>query len=164
MNPEGKVYNAMGRINRLSVLVVSAYDIALKHGFEGTEEEWLASLKATVSDEQVAKAVESYFEKNPIDTESKATVCWVELLADKWVEDGENEYSQVVKIHGLPEKFDLTGYQVDLTPSREVLAELYYKDAMMVAENENGVVTVCLWGQKLTNDYAVQVTITEVVR
>lgn len=112
--------------------------------------------------EQIAKAIADYMEENPIETGSKATVCWVELLADKWVEDGENEYSQVVKIYGLPEDFDLTGYQVDLTPSREVLAELYHKDAMMVAENEKGVVTVCLFGQKLTNDYNVQVTITEV--
>lgn len=33
-----------GRINRLSTLVVNAYDIAVKNGFEGTEQEWLASL------------------------------------------------------------------------------------------------------------------------
>ena len=115
-----------------------------------------------ITDEQIAKAIADYMEENPVETGSKATVCWVELFADKWVEDGEYEYSQVVTIQGLPEKFDLTGYQVDLTPSREVLAALYYKDAMMVAENEKGVVTVCLIGQKLTNDYTVQVTITEV--
>lgn len=34
-----------GRINRLDTLCVSAYAIAVKNGFEGTEEEWLASLK-----------------------------------------------------------------------------------------------------------------------
>ena len=58
MNPEGTVYNAMGRINRLSVLCITAYDIAVKHGFNGTEEEWLESLKASsVTDEQVADAI-----------------------------------------------------------------------------------------------------------
>lgn len=44
MNPEGTVYNAMGRINRLSVLCIDAYGVAVKNGFEGTVEEWLASL------------------------------------------------------------------------------------------------------------------------
>lgn len=34
-----------GRINRADKLVVNAYEIAVKHGFDGTEEEWLASLK-----------------------------------------------------------------------------------------------------------------------
>ena len=40
-----EVYNAMGRINRLSVLCIDAYGVAVKNGFEGTVEEWLASLK-----------------------------------------------------------------------------------------------------------------------
>ena len=47
MNPEGTVYNAMGRINRLSVLCIDAYGVAVKNGFEGTVEEWLESLKAS---------------------------------------------------------------------------------------------------------------------
>lgn len=34
-----------GRINRLEILCLSAYAIAVKNGFEGTEEEWLASLQ-----------------------------------------------------------------------------------------------------------------------
>jgi hypothetical protein len=45
MNTEGTVYNAMGRINRLSVLCIDAYGVAVKNGFKGTVEEWLASLK-----------------------------------------------------------------------------------------------------------------------
>ncbi len=50
MNPEGTVYNAMGRINRLSVLCIDAYGVAVKNGFEGTVEEWLASLKGEKGD------------------------------------------------------------------------------------------------------------------
>jgi hypothetical protein len=40
-----EVYNAQGRINRLSVLCIDAYGVAVKHGFKGTVEEWLESLK-----------------------------------------------------------------------------------------------------------------------
>lgn len=39
-----------GRINRIDTLYVSAYAIAVKNGFEGTEEEWLASLKGPQGD------------------------------------------------------------------------------------------------------------------
>lgn len=42
-NAEGK--RVRGRINYADTLVLSAYGTAVKHGFEGTEEEWLASLK-----------------------------------------------------------------------------------------------------------------------
>ena len=42
-NAETKVLR--GRINRLDTLCISAYAIAVQNGFEGTEEEWLASLK-----------------------------------------------------------------------------------------------------------------------
>ncbi len=47
---EETVYNAMGRINRLSVLCIDAYGVAVKNGFEGTVEEWLASLKGEKGD------------------------------------------------------------------------------------------------------------------
>ena len=40
-----EVYNAQGRINKLSVLCIDAYGVAVKNGFEGTVEEWLESLK-----------------------------------------------------------------------------------------------------------------------
>lgn len=36
-----------GKINSCDVLTLSAYGIAVKNGFEGTEEEWLESLKGT---------------------------------------------------------------------------------------------------------------------
>lgn len=40
-----------GRISRCNTLVVNAYQIAVKNGFEGTEEEWLASLKGPQGDQ-----------------------------------------------------------------------------------------------------------------
>lgn len=155
MNPEGNVYNAQGRINRLSVLCIDAYGVAVKNGFEGTVDEWLDSLHAT--DEQVAKAVADYFEKNPITSGSTATIGEVELFADQWVKVSDNLYSQVVAIEGVTENS-----QVDLTPSVEQLVIWYEKDLTFVTENEGGAVTVYAIGQKPTNDYTVQVTITEV--
>jgi hypothetical protein len=78
------------------------------------------------------------------------------LLASAWV--GENNlYSQVVDIEGVTEHS-----QVDLTPDVHQLAIFYEKDLTFVTENEDGVVTVYVIGQKPTNDYAIQVTITEV--
>lgn len=150
MNPEGTVYNAMGRINRLSVLCIDAYGVAVKNGFEGTVEEWLESLKAT--DEQVAKAVAEYFTSNPV-----AMIGEVTLLASKWV-GSDHLYSQVVNIEGITENS-----QVDLTPSVEQLVVFYEKDLTFVTENDAGTLTVYAIGQKPTNDYTVQVTITEVI-
>ena len=113
----------------------SAYEIAVMHGFPGTEEEWLASLKATARTARIGE---------------------VTLLADSWVGD-DNPYSQVVEVEGVTENS-----QVDLTPSVEQLAIFYDKSLAFVTENEGGVVTVYAIGQKPENDYTIQVTITEV--
>jgi hypothetical protein len=80
----------------------------------------------------------------------------VELLASAWVGE-DNLYHQVVNIEGVTENS-----QVDLTPDVQQLAIFYNKDLAFVAENEGGVVTVYAIGQKPTNDYTMQVTITEV--
>ena len=81
----------------------------------------------------------------------------VSLPASAWT--GENHlFSQVVSIDGVTECS-----QVDLTPSIEQLVVFYEKDISFVTENEDGVVTVYAIGQKPTNDYVIQVTITEVV-
>lgn len=42
---------------------LSAYEIAVQNGFEGTEIEWLTSLGA--SQEEIVSAVETYFADNP---------------------------------------------------------------------------------------------------
>ena len=84
------------------------------------------------------------------------TIGEVTLLASAWV-DEDNLHSQVVEIEGVTENS-----QVDLTPSVEQLLIFYEKDLTFVAENEGGTVTVYAIGQKPTNDYTIQVTITEV--
>ena len=80
----------------------------------------------------------------------------VRLLANAWV-GSNNLYSQVVSISGVT-----SNSQVDLTPSVDQLAKFYEKDLTFVTENDGGVVTVYAIGQKPTNDYTIQVTITEV--
>lgn len=56
------------KYQQVSIHGKSAYEIAVEHGFEGTEEEWLESLSSgSVSDEQVEKAVNKYLDENPVD-------------------------------------------------------------------------------------------------
>ena len=80
----------------------------------------------------------------------------VTLLADNWVGDA-SPYSQVVEIEGTTEYS-----QVDLKPDMEQLDTFHDKDVSFVAENEDGIITVYLIGKKPTNDYTMQVSITEV--
>lgn len=80
----------------------------------------------------------------------------VELLASAWV-GASSPYSQVVTIAGTTKNS-----RVDLNPSVEQLVIFHQKDLAFVTENEDGVITVYAIGQKPTNDYTIQVTITEV--
>lgn len=88
-----------------------------------------------------------------------AAIETVTLLSKDWVASGSsgNLYSQEVTIAGVTENS-----QVNLTPSVEQLVAFYEKDLSFVTENEGGTVTVYAIGQKPTNDYTIQVTITEV--
>lgn len=81
----------------------------------------------------------------------------IDLLAENWVGDA-SPYSQVVTIEGITEYS-----KVDLLPSVDQLAIFHNKDVAFVTENEDGVVTVYAIGEKPTNDYTMDVSITEVV-
>lgn len=89
---------------------------------------------------------------------SRSRISYIDLLASKW-QGAASPYSQVVDVAGATKNS-----QVDLTPSVEQLSIFHNKDLAFVTENEDGVVTVYAIGQKPTNDYTIQVTITEVVR
>lgn len=82
---------------------------------------------------------------------------YVVLPASAWT-GSDNRWSQVVEINSVTKRS-----QVDLTPSVEQLLIFYEKDLTFVTENDDGVVTVYAIGQKPTNDYTIQVTITEVL-
>lgn len=78
------------------------------------------------------------------------------LPASNWVGD-ESPYSQVVTIDKVTEYS-----KVDLQPSVEQLDVFHDKDIAFSTENEDGVITVYVIGDKPTNDYTIQATITEV--
>jgi hypothetical protein len=80
----------------------------------------------------------------------------VSLPADAWV-GSNNLYSQVVSIDGITKNS-----QVNLTPSLEQLVIFYEKDITFVTENDGGVVTVYVIGQKPANDYTIQANVVEV--
>jgi hypothetical protein len=80
----------------------------------------------------------------------------VQLPVSAWKGSG-NLYSQVISVEGL------TPYsRVDLLPSVEQMAVFYQKDITFVTENDGGVVTVYVIGQKPVTDYTIQANIVEV--
>ena len=81
----------------------------------------------------------------------------ISLPASKWT-GSDNLYSQVVTIPGITENS-----QVNLAPSVEQMAIFYEKDITFVTENDGGVVTVYVIGQKPQNDYTIQADIVEVI-
>ena len=95
-----------------------------------------------------------------IELESKLSIASVKtsisLLAAAWVGSG-NIYSQVVHIDGITKNS-----QVNLTPDISQMATFYEKDITFITENDDGVVTVYVIGQKPANDYTIQASIVEV--
>lgn len=85
-----------------------------------------------------------------------AKVVEVSLLASAWV-GTSSPYSQIVAIDGVTEYS-----KVDLQPSAEQLVIFHNKDIAFSTENDDGVVTVYVIGDKPTQDYIIQATITEV--
>lgn len=78
------------------------------------------------------------------------------LYASQWIES-DGMYSQTVTTDNV------TPYsKIDLQPTAEQLVIFHEKDIAFVTENDNGVITVYCIGQKPTNDYIIQATITEV--
>ena len=93
--------------------------------------------------------------KNVVEKSLVKTVS-ISLYASKWLEN-DGKYSQSVSIANV------TPYsKIDLQPSVEQLAIFYEKDIAFVVENRDGNITVFCVGQKPTNDYVMQATITEV--
>lgn len=94
--------------------------------------------------------------KNTSTGSAQVKIVSVSLPADAWV-GSNNLYSQVVAIDGVTKNS-----QVDLTPSVEQLVIFYEKDITFVTENDGGVVTVYVIGQKPANDYTIQANVLEV--
>ena len=80
----------------------------------------------------------------------------ITLYASKWLEN-DGRYSQTISVANA------TAYsKVDLQPSAEQLSVFHQKDLAFVTENVDGVITVYCIGQKPTNDYTMQASVTEV--
>lgn len=88
---------------------------------------------------------------------SAVKITEVTLLAANW-KGAESPYSQVVDIADIS-----VNSMVDLHPSVEQLEIFHDKDLAFTTENEDGVVTVFVIGDKPQNDYTIQVSIMEVV-
>ena len=84
-------------------------------------------------------------------------IAYINLIASKW-EGAESPFSQIVNIDGVTENT-----QVDIKLSKEQIEIFRDKKLTFLTENENGVVTVYAFGQKLQNDYTIQVKLTEVI-
>jgi hypothetical protein len=70
-----------------------------------------------------------------------------------------NLYSQVVECNGVN-----VNSKLDLQPTPTQIVELQDNEITLMLQNDNGVVTAWAIGNKPTNDYEMQVLITEVVR
>jgi hypothetical protein len=149
----------VGKIKAINIFHTDAYSIAVRNGYKGTVDEWLESLngytpvkgKDYMTEADINAMVEAVKKKS-----TPARISEVTLRASGWT-GSASPYSQIVTVNGATEND-----QVDLTPSVEQLAIFHEKDLAFVTENEDGVVTVYAVGQKPTNDYTIQVTLTEV--
>ena len=94
------------------------------------------------------------------------TPAYVTIYPDKWVqmtdEDGnliEDRYYQYVTIHNAT---ITPNSKIDLQPRPEDLLVFHEKDITFTAVNAGGQVRICVIGQKPTNEYTMQITVTEV--
>ncbi len=83
----------------------------------------------------------------------------VTIYPDKWVKADDDRFYQVVSVDNATAT---PNSKIDLQPSSEQLAIFHEKDLAFVAENEDGVVSVFCVGQIPTNEYTIQITLTEV--
>ena len=113
------------------------------------------SLSARLSNPTVLKANVTGLSSNGVSV-APTRLASVTLLASAWEGEGKL-FSQVVNVDGS------TPYsKVDLQPSVEQLAIFHEKDIAFSTENEDGVVTVYVIGDRPNNDYTIQATVTEV--
>ena len=125
---EGSVYNAQGRLNRLAVMCIDAYGVAVKNGFVGTVEEWLASLKGdpgesyvlTDSDKaEIAALAAAYVPRTTRELVYEADVTGTSATLD--IEPESWMYT----------KSDEFGYEVEITAEvAEPWATMYYTDTL----------------------------------
>lgn len=88
--------------------------------------------------------------------DGKFSMSELSLRASDWT-GTESPYSQVVEVSGVT-----ANSKVDLNPTGEQLNSLATNRTILNTANDNGTVTVYAIGNKPTEDYTMQATITEV--
>jgi hypothetical protein len=88
---------------------------------------------------------------------ARPKITTVTLLAANWA-GNSNPYSQVITVSGATEDS-----KIDLQPTAIQIVELQNCETTLMLQNDNGVVTAWAIGNKPTQDYLMQVLITEVV-
>lgn len=83
-------------------------------------------------------------------------IATITLRANAWT-GSANPWSQAVTVNGVS-----ANSKIDLQPTAQQIVALQNADIALMAENNNGVVTVYALGGKPTVDYTMQVLITEV--
>ena len=152
-----------GKLTDCKLIYISAYELALANGFEGTLDDWLNShfTTATVTETEEEVTI-TITDKNGTTTatiEKNAGIRRhdVELLASKWVLVRDGLYSQQVTIPTV--KANST---VDFVFTMDQILVLHDKDLSFWATNSLGTVTAYAMGAKPTLDYTVEAEIKEV--
>ena len=84
----------------------------------------------------------------------------VTIYADKWVQDSENLWHQVVQVNNAT----ITPYsKVDFQLNVEQFVAFAEKDTALITENDGGTITVYCVRTKTTRDWTIQATVSEVV-
>ena len=97
--------------------------------------------------EQVRACIQSFMPKSTT----------ISLPAANWT-GSANPYSQVVTVNGAT-----ANSKIDLQPTALQIVELQNTDIALMADNNNGVITVYALGGKPKVNYTMQALITEVV-
>lgn len=108
-------------------------------------------VKALIGDMPVSSQINSALS----DVRPKVTT--ITLSAADWIGDS-NPWSQVVDMYGVTENS-----KVDLQPTAIQIVALQNSDIALMADNNDGVITVYALGGKPTVDYTMQALITEVI-
>lgn len=141
-----------GKINPIDTLVVDAYDIAVKHGFNGTEEEWLESLTDQTkknAQEVIDEADKKIADMGEVSEAAKTEIesAWVdgvtnvrnaELGAVTHIEAMAEEYSNIVQTTGDSETAVMSQKAVTLGINNIAQAGKNIVDLSKVMFNGNG--------------------------
>ena len=156
----GSLTGAVGSQGTLQANVAAQAELKATIASEGTLQATMAAeetLQATIEPEETLNGTIYMPKKEEVVKLANAPkIDNITLLGSAWVSGEDKRHSQVVEIASATNKS-----QVDLTPDDEQLVVFYKKDITFVTKNEGGVVTVIVIGQKPTNDYTIQVTLTE---